>query len=173
MQQSIILRDERPACAEARGVEVELNAARAMLMTFADYGVRVAFGIPGGLVSPIFDAIADVPAIELITSRHEGMAAFSAMGHAVATGTPALVLTTSGPGITNVITGLAAAFAEEIPLILIAGEVAARSAGRGAVQDSSSSSIDIVSMLRTVTRWSARVDDAAGAVGAARRALHM
>jgi acetolactate synthase-1/2/3 large subunit len=151
----------------------EANAARAMLQVFARRGVRVAFGIPGGLISSIFDALVDVPEIRLVMTRHEAMAAFCAIGHVVATGTPALVLTTSGPGITNAITGVAAAYLEELPLVLIGGEVAAAATSRGAMQDSSSNSVDAVALMRTVTRWSARVDSAAGAAGAAEQALRI
>ena len=71
-------------------VKGKRTSARIMLSAFARRGVRTAFGIPGGFISPIFDAIADVPAIELITTRHEGMAAFCAMGHAIATRTRTL-----------------------------------------------------------------------------------
>src|SRR6266851_1432464 len=79
------------------------TAAQALLRTFAKRGVRFAFGIPGGLISPVFDALAEVPEIRLVSTRHETMAAFCAMGSAATTGAPALVLTTSGPGITNAI----------------------------------------------------------------------
>ena len=151
----------------------EGNAARAMLQVFARRGVRMAFGIPGGLVSSMFDAIADVGEIRLVMTRHEGMAAFCAMGSAVATGVPALVLTTSGPGITNALTGVAAAFLEELPLVLISGDVPASASSRGAIQDASSNGVDSVALMRTVTRWSARVDSAAGAVGAAEQAFRM
>ena len=151
----------------------EASAARAMLQVFARRGVRVAFGIPGGLISSVFDALVEVPEINLVMTRHEGMAAFCALGHAVATGSPALVLTTSGPGITNALTGVAAAFFEEIPLIFIGGEVSATATSRAAMQDSSSNSVDSVALMRTVTRWSARVDNAAGAAGAAEQAFRV
>jgi acetolactate synthase-1/2/3 large subunit len=149
------------------------TAARAMLRVFARHGITTAFGIPGGLVSPMFDALSDVPDFRLVTTRHEGMAGFAAMGHFVATGHPALVLTTSGPGITNAITGIAAAFVEGIPLIAIAGDVPLASGGRGALQDASSNGIDSVALLRTVTRWSARVDSARVAVGIAEQAVRI
>jgi acetolactate synthase-1/2/3 large subunit len=149
----------------------EVSAARILLETLADGGVRAAFGIPGGLVSPVYDALRDVPRIRPVTVRHETMAAYAAMGHAVATGTPALCLTTAGPGATNAITGLAAAFAEDIPLIAVAGEVARAQSTRGAVQDGTTNTMDIVAMLRTVTRWSTRVDDPQLVAGAAARAL--
>src|ERR1044071_6066729 len=139
-------------------VKTKRTAARIMLSAFARRGVRTAFGIPGGFISPIFDAIADVPGIELITTRHEGMAAFCAVGHAIATGEPALVLTTSGPGITNAITGIAGANVESVPLILIGGEVASHASSRGSIQDTSQNGVDSVAMLRTATRWSARIE---------------
>jgi acetolactate synthase I/II/III large subunit len=149
------------------------TTARAMLAAFARRGVRAAFGIPGGLISPAFDALSDVEEISLVLTRHEGMAAFAAMGHVIATGIPALVLTTAGPGITNALTGIAAAFVEELPLIAIAGEVPALSSGRSALQDSSSSGIDSVAMLRTITRWSSRIDSASQAVGAVEQAMQI
>jgi acetolactate synthase-1/2/3 large subunit len=142
-----------------------------MLQALARRGVRVAFGIPGGLISPVFDALAEVPEIELVMTRHEGMAAYCAMGHALATGLPALVLTTGGPGITNAITGIAAAFVEGIPLIAIGGDVATNASTRGAIQDGSTNGIDAVSMVRTITRFSGRVDHPAGAQAAAQQAF--
>jgi|HubBroStandDraft_6_1064221.scaffolds.fasta_scaffold121314_2 acetolactate synthase-1/2/3 large subunit len=163
MQRSIVLETRPPSVKEA-------SVSRAMLQIFAARGIRRAFGIPGGLISAMFDALADVPEIELVMTRHEAMAAFCAIGHAVATGTPALVLTTSGPGITNALTGVAAAYLEELPLILIGGDVPAAATSRGAIQDSSSNGIDSVALMRTVTRWSARVDSVAGAQGAAEQA---
>jgi acetolactate synthase I/II/III large subunit len=145
----------------------EASAASVMLGALARRGVRAVFGIPGGLVSPFYDALADVPSIQLVTTRHEGMAGFAAMGHALATGVPAVVLTTSGPGLTNAITGIAAAHLEGLPLIVIAGEVATGAMSRGAMQDASSNALDAVAMMRTVCRWSARMgspDDASGII---------
>jgi acetolactate synthase-1/2/3 large subunit len=141
-----------------------------MLQAFARRGVRVAFGIPGGFISPLFDALSDVDDIRLVTTRHEGMAAFCAAGHAIATGEPALVLTTSGPGITNAITGIAGATVESIPLIAIGGEIATTASSRGSIQETTQNGLDAVAMLRTATRWSARVDAGALVSGAAERA---
>jgi acetolactate synthase-1/2/3 large subunit len=155
----------------ARAVVPPENAAVALLQTMAHHGVRVAFGIPGGLIIPVYAALAEVPEIKLVSTRHESMAAFAAMGHYVATGEPALVLTTSGPGATNAITGISAAFSEEIPLIAVSGEVATTSMTCGSFQDASTNAIDIVSMMRSVTRWSFRVDGSRGASGAAQQAL--
>jgi acetolactate synthase I/II/III large subunit len=133
--------------------------------------VRVAFGIPGSAVSPIFDALAQVPEIVYIATRHESIAAFAAMGHARATGLPALVLTTSGPGVLNALTGVAAAYLEELPLILIAGDVAASAVGRGALQDGSIAGLDIQTVMRSMTRWSGSVISPTNAAGIAERAF--
>ena len=149
----------------------ERNAACLLLEALVHRGVRVAFGIPGGLISPVFDAIADVPGIELVMTRHEGMAGFAAMGHALATGKPALVLTTSGPGMTNAITGIAAAALEGLPLIALAGEVPTAAQGRGAIQDTSSNALDGVALMRTVCRWTARVQAPEDAPGIAEQAF--
>lgn len=147
------------------------STAHAVLAALAQRGVRAAFGVPGGLISPVYDALVEVPAIRAVTARHEAMAAFAAMGHATATGMPALCLTTSGPGITNAITGIAAAFAEGIPMIVIAGEVARSQSSRGAVQDSTRNGLDIVAMLRTMTRWSAVIEHPSLAVSTVEQAL--
>jgi acetolactate synthase-1/2/3 large subunit len=167
MLQSTILQTRRAPAVR------ETNTAHVMLRSFAQQGVKVAFGIPGGLISPLFHALAEVPSLRLVSTRHEAMAGFAAMGHAVATGFPALVLTTSGPGIANAITAIAAADAEELPLIVIAGEVATRSMGRGAFQDASTNALDVVAMVRTITRWSARLEDPSAAAAFATKALRV
>lgn len=146
------------------------TAAIVLLKVLAKHGVRVAFGIPGGTISPLFAALEAVPEIRLISMRHEAMAAFAALGHARATGVPAIVLTTSGPGLINALTGIAAALEEELPLILISGEVAGRAAGRGALQDGTSVGLDVHAMLRTITRWSGALLAPEGAQGIAERA---
>ena len=164
MQQSSPISYIRPL------LEREPNVGRLVLEILAQHGVRTAFGIPGGLISPVFDAFADV-GIELVMTRHEGMAGFAAMGHALATGRPALVLTTSGPGMTNALTGIAAASVEGLPLIAIAGEVPTSAQGRGAIQDASSNALDGVALMRTVCRWSARIQSAEDAPGMVAQAL--
>src|SRR5579859_1634367 len=151
----------------------ELTASRVLLEAFAHYGVRATFGIPGGLISPLFDALSEVQGMQLVSTRHEAMAGFAAMGHAAVTGAPALVLTTSGPGITNVITAVAAADAEELPLIVVGGEVSTNAMARGAFQDASTNALDAVAMMRTVTRWSARIEDPAAAHAMAARAVRI
>jgi acetolactate synthase-1/2/3 large subunit len=146
------------------------RAATQVLRALAAHGVRAAFGIPGGAAGPIFDALSDVPEIELVSTRHETTAVFAAIGHARATGIPALVIVTAGPGVTNTLTGVASAHLEEVPLIVLGGEVATSWAGRGAFQDGSQAGLDVVTLMRNVTRWSASVYAPSMAAGAAARA---
>jgi acetolactate synthase-1/2/3 large subunit len=136
----------------------------------AERGVRVAFGIPGGAVGPIFDALFEVPEIQFVATRHETTAVFAAAGYARATGTPALVLVTSGPGVTNTLTGVASALLEELPVIVIGGDIPAAWRGRAAFQDGSPGALDVVSLMRGVTRFSACVESPANVAGVVSRA---
>jgi acetolactate synthase-1/2/3 large subunit len=149
------------------------TAATVLLQAFADHGIRAAFGIPGGAASPIFDGLLEVPEIQFVPTRHEAIAGFAAAGHARATGMPAIVLTTSGPGLTNAITGMAAATLEELPVIFLAGEVATHAASRGALQDGSPAGLDSLSMVRSMTRWSTNLMAASSAAATAERAWQM
>ena len=163
---------ERPP-ESAQRPRLSTTAATALLKTFADHGVRIAFGIPGGAASPIFDALADMPEIAFVPTRHEAMAGFAACGFARATGMPALVLTTSGPGLTNAITGMAAATIEELPVIFVSGEVASNVVARGALQDGSPAGLDALAMVRSLTRWATTMQAADAAAPTAERAWQL
>lgn len=147
------------------------TAAHALLDTLLDRGITHVFGLPGGTVMPLYDALGDRPALRVITARHETAAVFAAMGFARATGRPAVVLVTSGPGFTNALTGLAAAYCEGLPVIVIAGDVATPNLGRFALQDGSSSGLDVLSMARPITRWCTRVERPSGMEGLLHRAV--
>ena len=149
------------------------TAAVALLETLAHHGVRMAFGIPGGAASPIFDALLEIPEITFVATRHEAMAGFAASGYARATGMPALVLTTSGPGLTNAITGMASAALEELPVIFLSGEVASTVTGRGALQDGSQLGLDAIGTVRSMTRWATTLQSADAAAGTGERAWQM
>lgn len=129
------------------------TAAHAFLQSLADAGVSVAFGIPGGTASPMFDALRTVRGLRYVATRHEAGAAFAALGYARATGVPAVVLTTSGPGVTNTVTAVASAHAEGVPMIVVSGEVPLRSYGRGALQDGTSAGWRSHDVMRPITRW--------------------
>src|SRR5690349_12737798 len=103
--------------------ESECTVAAAVLDEMVPSGEGVVFGIPGGAVSPIFDAMLDRPGIRLIVPKHEAQGAFMALGYSHATGRPGIVVTTAGPGVTNALTGLASAGADGYPVVCVSGEV--------------------------------------------------
>jgi len=147
------------------------TAARTFLGTLAAHGVRVVFGIPGGTASPLFDALRSVPELRYVATRHEAGAAFAALGYARATGTPAVVLTTSGPGVTNALTAVASARAEEVPMIVVSGEVPLRAFGKGALQDGTSAGWRAHDVLRPLTRWCGSLTSTQAAAAVAVKAL--
>lgn len=136
-----------------------------------DFGVNVVFGIPGGAISPFYDALLDRPDVRIITTKHEANAAFMAIGYAMATGRPGVVLTTAGPGITNALTGVASAFYEGVPVVHIAGEVARSAFGRGALQEGSPTGFDAVAVMRPVTKMSLVMSHAGPAASVLHKAL--
>lgn len=135
------------------------TSAHVFLQTLVDAGVTTAFGIPGGTASPLFDALRSIPGLHYVATRHEAGAAFAALGHARATGRPAVVLTTSGPGVTNTMTAVASAHYENIPLIVVSGEVPMRAYGRGALQDGTSHGWRAIEVMRPVTRFARAVSN--------------
>lgn len=116
-------------------------------------GVDTVYGVPGGAISPIYDALIDHPSIRVVHVRHETSALFMAVGHTrLRPGSLPCVLVTSGPGVTNALTGLASAYGENAPVVVIAGEVPRSKFGRRALQEGSAETIDVVNMVRSVTR---------------------
>lgn len=107
-----------------------LNGAQAAIATLRAYQVDTIFGIPGAHTLPLYDAIRHEPALRHILSRHEQGAGFMADGYARATGRVGVVCTTTGPGVTNVTTPVASAYADSIPLLLISSSLPRASRGR-------------------------------------------
>jgi acetolactate synthase-1/2/3 large subunit len=136
-----------------------------------DFGVDTVFGIPGGAISSLYAALPERPDVRVVIAKHETNAAFLAMGYAIATGRPGVVLTTSGPGITNAMTGIASAHYEGVPVVHIAGEVPRSAFGRGALQEGSPEGFDAVGMMRRVTKMSALLSHAGPAASMVRKAL--
>ncbi|UJR81343.1 thiamine pyrophosphate-binding protein [Sandaracinus amylolyticus] len=136
-----------------------------------DFGVDVVFGIPGGAISALYAALLERPDVRIITTKHESTAAFLAIGYAIATGRPGVVLTTAGPGITNAVTGVASAFYEGVPVVHIAGEVARSAFGRGALQEGSPAGFDAVAIMRRVTKMSVMLSHPGPATSVLRKAL--
>lgn len=141
------------------------TAAQTMVEQLCALGLDTFFGVPGGPIIPIFDAILTHPTARLIEPRHETYGAFAAMGFHRASGKVPVVVVTAGPGATNVITGVAAAHLERVPMLLLCGDVPWAGSGRKMFQDSGDGGVGIERMLRGVTRAVVRVahQDSAGA----------
>ncbi|MFU8891940.1 MAG: thiamine pyrophosphate-binding protein, partial [Anaerosomatales bacterium] len=101
-----------------------ITGAEALVRGLVAEGVDVMFGYPGGVVLPIYDAIYDAEGLRHILVRHEQGAVHAADGYARVTGRPGVALVTSGPGATNTVTGIANAYMDSIPLVVITGQVA-------------------------------------------------
>lgn len=114
----------------------QLDGAQAMIKTLADLGVEYVFGYSGGAALPIFDALETVKSdIKFVLTRHEQGACHMADGYARATGKPAVVLVTSGPGAGNTITGIMTAQMDSIPMIIITGQQVTWMLGKDAFQE--------------------------------------
>ncbi|MCO7263196.1 acetolactate synthase 3 large subunit [Dickeya zeae] len=126
-----------------------LSGAEMVIRSLIDQGVKHVFGYPGGAVLDIYDALHTVGGIEHILVRHEQGAVHMADGYARATGEVGVVLVTSGPGATNAITGIATAYMDSIPLVVISGQVATSLIGYDAFQE-----CDMVGISRPVVKHS-------------------
>ncbi|MFB7867859.1 thiamine pyrophosphate-binding protein [Streptomyces sp. NPDC056069] len=120
-------------------------------------GITTIFGIPGGLIHPFFDRVEQDAEFSVVVARHEGGAAFMADGFARTSGRIAVAAATSGPGATNLLTGVAAAYADGVPMLVITGQAPSHTLGRGAAQETAREDIDIVGIFRPVTKYSAMV----------------
>ncbi|RDE98261.1 acetolactate synthase 3 large subunit [Aggregatibacter aphrophilus] len=132
----------------------KLSGAEMVVQSLRDQGVEFLFGYPGGAVLDIYDAIHTLGGIEHILVRHEQAAVHMADGYARATGKVGCVLVTSGPGATNAITGIATAYADSIPLVVLSGQVPSGLIGSDAFQE-----CDMVGISRPVVKHSFLVKD--------------
>ncbi|HEX5125436.1 MAG TPA: thiamine pyrophosphate-binding protein [Rhodocyclaceae bacterium] len=122
--------------------------------------VDFVFGVPGGAIEPLYNALARSErrgGVRVITARHEAGAAFMADGYARDTGKLGVCIATSGPGATNMITGVACAYDNDIPLLAITGQPPLPSHGRRALQESGSTGVNIAGMFRHCTRYNTSV----------------
>jgi len=136
-------------------------------------GVRYVFGIPGGLLYPFFAMIEEDRDLEFIVARHEEGAAFMADGCARLSRRLSVCAGTSGPGATNLMTGVACSFADGIPILVVTGQAASHALGKGAAQETSREDIDIVAMFKPVTKYSAMVTSPGSLPGHLRRAMRL
>ena len=131
-----------------------LSGAEMVVRSLRDEGVKYIYGYPGGALLHIYDAIFRQDDVEHILVRHEQAAAHMADGYARATGKPGVVLVTSGPGATNTITGIATAYMDSIPMVVISGQVASNMVGSDAFQET-----DMVGVSRPIVKHSFMVKD--------------
>ena len=130
-----------------------MKGSKAVLTLLERQGVDVMFGYPGGQALPIYDDLID-SSIHHVLVRHEQCAAHMADGYARATGRPGVCLATSGPGATNLVTGVATAYADSSPMIVLTGQVPTGMIGNNAFQEA-----DIFSLMMPITKHNFRVLD--------------
>jgi len=136
--------------------EIQLSGSRIILEAFLQEGVKTVFGYPGGAIIPIYDALYDYQEnLKHILVRHEQAAVHAAQGLARVSGEVGVVLATSGPGATNLVTGLADALLDNTPLVCITGQVFEHLLGTDAFQE-----IDVMNVTSPVTKWNYQVTDA-------------
>jgi acetolactate synthase-1/2/3 large subunit len=126
-----------------------------LIQSLVDEGVEFLFGYPGGAALHIYDAIFNQNELQHILVRHEQGATHAADGYARATGKPGVVLVTSGPGATNAITGIATAFMDSIPMVVLSGQVASHLIGTDAFQET-----DMIGISRPIVKHSFSIESA-------------
>lgn len=146
----------------------QLSGGDMLIRSLQDEGVEYIFGYPGGSALHIYDAIFRQQKIEHILVRHEQAATHMADGYARSTGRPGVVLVTSGPGATNAITGIATAYMDSIPMVVISGQVPRDLIGTDAFQET-----DMVGISRPVVKHSFLVRDAEEIPNVVKKAFHI
>ena len=134
---------------------INISGSQAILKAMVAEGVETIFGYPGGAIMPIYDALYDfLPTLKHILVRHEQGAIHAAQGYARSSGRTGIVFATSGPGATNLVTGLADAMIDSTPLVCITGQVFAHLLGSDAFQET-----DIINITTPVTKWNYQITD--------------
>lgn len=126
---------------------MKMTGAQALVQSLVDHGVEIIFGIPGGYVIPIYDALYEHKEIKNMLMRHEQGAVHAADGYARATGKVGVVLATSGPGATNLVTGLGTAYMDSIPVLAITGQARTTALGKDSFQEA-----DITGITMPITK---------------------
>ncbi|HOP79132.1 MAG TPA: thiamine pyrophosphate-binding protein, partial [Armatimonadota bacterium] len=126
---------------------MKITGAQALIRSLCNHGTEVIFGYPGGQILPIYDALYDCEDVQHILMRHEQGAAHAADAYARATGKVGVCFATSGPGATNLVTGIANAYMDSIPMVAITGQVRTTSLGKDAFQEA-----DITGITMPITK---------------------
>jgi acetolactate synthase-1/2/3 large subunit len=145
-----------------------LIGAKIILESMLREGVEVIFGYPGGAVINLYDELMNYPKIKHVLVRHEQGALHAADGYARATGKTGVCLVTSGPGATNIVTGVVTAFMDSIPIVVLTGQVATHQIGNDAFQEA-----DILGITRTCTKHNYLVKDTVDLAKTIREGFHI
>ncbi len=157
--------------AARRVSDTQERAADVIVQILVEAGVDTVFGIPGGTIAPVFDAFLEEEGISVITSKHECNAVYSAIGFARSTGRLGVAVVTSGPGVLNALTGLASAYCDGVPVLMLAGEVPQTAYGKGALQEGSAYSLNVIGMSKSICKLSCEIPDAFAVPTMLRRAI--
>lgn len=148
---------------------MQLSGAQIVIKFLEDEGIHTLWGYPGGAVLPIYDALeTDGTKLDHVLVRHEQAAVHAAEGYAKATGKVGVALLTSGPGATNGVTGIADAYMDSVPLVVITGQVATNLIGTDAFQEA-----DVVGITRSITKHNFLVTSITDLTSILKKAFHL
>ena len=156
------------AAAAAAGDDTELRGAEIMVKALHAEGVKFVWGYPGGAVLHIYDALYKQDSIQHILVRHEQAAVHAADGYARATGDVGVALVTSGPGVTNAVTGIATAYMDSIPMVILTGQVPTPAIGLDAFQE-----CDTVGITRPIVKHNFLIKDVREMAETMKKAFHI
>jgi len=156
------------AAAASSGDDTELRGAEIMVKALQAEGVKFVWGYPGGAVLHIYDALYKQDSIQHILVRHEQAAVHAADGYARATGDVGVALVTSGPGVTNAVTGIATAYMDSIPMVILTGQVPTPAIGLDAFQE-----CDTVGITRPIVKHNFLIKDVREMAETMKKAFHI
>src|SRR5690348_18259729 len=158
----------RPGDEPAGTAGTQMTGAQALVAALEQLGVDVVFGIPGGAILPAYDPLFDSRSVRHILVRHEQGAGHAAAGYAQVTGRPGVCIATSGPGATNLVTPLADAYMDSVPVVAITGQVASSLIGTDGFQEA-----DIAGITLPVTKHNFLVTEAGDIARTVAEAFHV
>ena len=153
---------------EASHASQDLRGAEILVKALQAEGVKYVWGYPGGAVLHIYDAFYKQESIQHVLVRHEQAAVHAADGYARATGDVGVALVTSGPGVTNAVTGIATAYMDSIPMVILCGQVPTAAIGQDAFQE-----CDTVGITRPVVKHNFLVKDVRDMATVMKKAFHI
>lgn len=159
---------QQPGSAQGQKDARELTGSQILCEALVREDVELLYGYPGGCIMPFYDALTSYPSMHHVLVRHEQGAAHAADGYARATGKVGVCVATSGPGATNLVTGLATAFMDSIPIVAITGQVAWSLIGRDGFQET-----DVLGITQPITKHNFLVRSAAELADVVQEAFHI